>query len=231
MTLPSPPRSGGEGQGEGGTTPCRPLSPALSPRWRPGRGRSGDIARISTWIADAAARRLPALATRLPRSPLRRGALAGAVLVLLALALGTGPDASLARDVAAALRRGDTAAARAHLDAPPRGASRALVEKLRGDVACARRAPAECLRRYRTALAARPSLREDPGLRRNVRALLGTDEACATRRSAALLAGELRDPEALPALEAARRTAGIFSFLCTGDSIDRAIAATRSAGR
>ncbi len=131
--------------------------------------------------------------------------------------------------MAIALEHGDVAAARARLEHPPRGVDRVIVEKLRGDVACARRAPGECLRRYRTALAARPELRDDEVLRRNVRVLLAPGEACATRRSAALLAGELRDPEALPALEAARRAGGLLAFLCTGDAIDRAIAATRAA--
>jgi hypothetical protein len=152
-------------------------------------------------------------------------------LVAAALALLPRSDAALAREVASALERGDPAAARRALDAAPHRADRALVEKLRGDVACARHAPAECLRRYRTALAAHPALREDAPLRRNVRALLSANEDCATRRSAALLVGELRDPQALPALEAARRSGGLFAFLCTGDAVERAITATRAASR
>jgi hypothetical protein len=106
------------------------------------------------------------------------------------------------------------------------------VEKLRGDLACARGVPDECLRRYRTALAARPALRSDGALRQNVRALLSRDEGCSTRRAAALLAGELRDPETLPALQAAaRQSRGFFAYLCTGDAFDRAIAATRASVR
>jgi len=135
----------------------------------------------------------------------------------------------LSREVALALAHGDLAAARARLERPHRGVDRAVLEKLRGDVACARRIPGECLRRYRTALAARPELRDDEVLRRNVRGLLSPSESCATRRSAALLAGELRDRDALPALEAARRSGGFLAFLCTGDTLDRAIAATRAA--
>lgn len=174
---------------------------------------------------------LAALARRVPPSPLHRAALAAVPLLALTFALLPRSDAALAGEVERDLARGDLAGARAALDAAPRAADRALVEKLRGDVACARGAPEECLRRYRTALAARPALRADGALRRNVRALLSRDQSCWTQRSAALLAGQLRDPEALPALRAARRSAGIFAFLCTGDAFDRAIAATRADGR
>ena len=106
-----------------------------------------------------------------------------------------------------------------------------LVEKLRGDVACARGASGECLRRYRVALAARPVLREDPALRANARRLLSGAQSCGSRRAAAELLGELRDPAALPTLESARRSGGVFSWFCTGDAIDRAIASTRRGGR
>jgi hypothetical protein len=182
---------------------------------------------VGTARRAAAARVLPALRHRLPPSPLHRAALAAAPLVVVALVASPWSGAGLARQVGDALERGDLAAARAALDGAHRRTDRALVEKLRGDLACARRAPAECLRRYRTALAARPDLRADDRLRRNVRALLSREERCETRRAAALLAGELRDPEALPALEAARRSGGLFAFLCTGDAFDRAITATR----
>jgi hypothetical protein len=177
---------------------------------------------------------VPVAAPSRPRSPFPYPVIAAAAvaaLLLAALLLRGGSGATLSREVAAALARGDLAAARARLDAPPRGTDRALLEKLRGDVACARDAPGECLRRYRRALAARPELREDEALRRNVRALLSRKEGCETRRSAALLVGELRDPGALPALEAARRAGGLLAFLCTGDAIDRAIASTRAAAR
>jgi eukaryotic-like serine/threonine-protein kinase len=89
--------------------------------------------------------------------------------------------------------------------------------------------PGESLRRYRVALASDPRLARDPRLRENARALLGRDQSCGTRRAAAELLGELRDPEALPALREARRGGGIFGWFCTGDAIDRAIAATRAA--
>jgi hypothetical protein len=168
---------------------------------------------------------------RIPPSPLHRAAFAAAPLLAVALLLLPRSEADLAREVGRDLARGDLAAARTVLDAAPRGTDRALVEKLRGDLACARRVPGECLRRYRTAIAARPGLRADEALRRNVRALLSRDESCATQRSAALLAGELHDPDTLPALQAARRSAGFFAFLCTGDAFDRAIAATRAHAR
>jgi hypothetical protein len=190
--------------------------------------------RLRPHIAAARRRLHPTLLAakrHLPRSPRRRAALAAAPLVALALLLLPRSDAALAREVGRDLARGDLPAARAALDAAPHGADRALVEKLRGDLACARRAPGECLRRYRTAIAARPALRADEDLRRNVRALLSRDESCATQRAAALLAGQLRDPDALPALQAARRSAGLFAFLCTGDAFDRAIAATRAPAR
>jgi eukaryotic-like serine/threonine-protein kinase len=134
--------------------------------------------------------------------------------------------------VTSRIERGDLAGARAALD---EGVRRGLVgprtEKLRGDLACARRAPAECVRRYRLALAGDPELREDERLRENARTLLIRSRGCADRRAAAELLGELRDARALPALRDAKRTGGIFAFLCTGDAIDRAIEATWAAAR
>ncbi len=204
------------------------VAPPQAARSRRALARARHLARSAAtrtagWIA--------ALIRRLPSSPLHRAGIAAVPLLVVALLLGPGSDAALAREVEAALERGDFATARQRLDAAARvGAGRPLVEKLRGDVACARGAPSECVRRYRTALAARPALRDDVALRRNARALLGRDRDCGTRRAAAQLLGELRDPGALPALEAARRSGGLLAFFCTGDSIDRAIAATRTAG-
>jgi hypothetical protein len=153
-------------------------------------------------------------------------------LLAIAVGFGVGQGPTLAREVAAALERGDLPAARRSLDQAARERpGDPLVEKLRGDLACARGAPAECVRRYRIAIAARPDLRGDPALRGNARALLGPGQSCGTRRAAAQLLGELRDREALPALEAARRSGGIFAALCTGDTIERAIAATRAPAR
>lgn len=164
--------------------------------------------------------------------PLPRTALALVPLFALSLAVLPRTDASLARDVASLLERGDVATARARVeDGARRRPSDPVIEKLRGDVACARGAPGECLRRYRVAIAARAELREDPALRANARRLLDRAQSCGTRRAAAQLVGELRDPDALPALEEARRSAGIFAVFCTGDAFDRAIAATRSGGR
>jgi hypothetical protein len=172
-----------------------------------------------------AAERLARLRPHARLSP----ALLGLPLVVLTLLLLPGGDGPLEREIAELLERGALAAARERLDRAAKAApGDPLVEKLRGDVACARRAPGECLRRYRVAFAARPRLGEDPVLRANVRRLLAREHACGTRRAAAHLLGELRDPESLPALEAARRSSGIFAVFCTGDSIDRAIAATRT---
>jgi hypothetical protein len=146
-------------------------------------------------------------------------------LALLLLPLG---ERGLERDVEALLTRGEHAEARRLLDQAARERpGDPIIEKLRGDVACARRAPGECLRRYRVALAARPSLRADAALRANVRGLVGRQHGCETRRAAAALLGQLRDTDALPALEEARRSGGLFAFLCTGDAFERAITATR----
>ncbi|HEX9308488.1 MAG TPA: serine/threonine protein kinase [Anaeromyxobacter sp.] len=173
---------------------------------------------------------LSRVVARIPQSPLHRAGLAAVPLLVLALAVAPSSDAALARAVEAAISAGDLAGARQRLEEAARaGADRPLVEKLRGDLACARGLPTECVRRYRTALAARPELRDDAALRRNARTLLGRDQGCGARRAAAQLLGELRDPEALPALESARRSGGLLAFLCTGDAIDRAIAATRTA--
>jgi hypothetical protein len=162
-------------------------------------------------------------------SPLQRAGLAAVPAVAIALALLPESDALLEREIAASVARGDFAAARRRLDvAAKRRPGNATVEKLRGDVACARGDPTECFRRYRVALAERPALREDETLRANARRLVRPGATCTTRRAAANLLGELRDPEALPALEEAHRSAGIFAYLCTGDSIERAILATRA---
>jgi eukaryotic-like serine/threonine-protein kinase len=152
------------------------------------------------------------------------------VLTLLGILAGCGHPAQSRSGDTPMVARGDLPAARQRLDASAKvRPGDPVVEKLRGDVACARGEPAECMRRYRVALAKRPELREDPLLRANARRLLRPGEACGTRRAAANLVGELRDPEALPALEEARRSAGILAYFCAGDSIDRAIGATRAA--
>jgi hypothetical protein len=170
---------------------------------------------------------LPSLST-----PLRRAALVAVPALALAALCLPPSDAALADEVASLIADGRLADARTKLDAAARArAGDPLVEKLRGDVACARGASGECLRRYRVALVARPALREDAALRENARRLLAGAQSCGGRRAAAELLGELRDPAALPALESARRSGGVFSWFCTGDSLDRAIAATRRSGR
>jgi hypothetical protein len=88
---------------------------------------------------------------------------------LAALARGTG---ALERAVSSRLAARDVDGARRLLRAAERGgATGPALEKLRGDIACAARAFGECLRRYETALAARPSLGRDPRLRENALAL------------------------------------------------------------
>jgi eukaryotic-like serine/threonine-protein kinase len=162
-------------------------------------------------------------------TPATRVGLAAAAAVSLAWAVLPESDAVLEREVAGFIGRGDWAGARRRLDeSARRRPGDPLVEKLRADLACARGEPAECIRRYRVALAKRPDLRDDRVVRANARRLLRPAEACGTRRAAATLVGELRDRDALPALEEARRSAGVFAWFCTGDSIDRAITATRA---
>lgn len=127
---------------------------------------------------------LAALARRVPPSPLHRAALAAVPLLALTFALLPRSDAALAGEVERDLARGDLAGARAALDAAPRAADRALVEKLRGDVACARGDGEGCLARYRAALAARPGLGSDARLRANVLRLLGREGSAAVRVAA-----------------------------------------------
>ncbi|ABC81803.1 serine/threonine protein kinase [Anaeromyxobacter dehalogenans] len=204
---------------------------------------------LASLVAAAAVRRAPALGAaalralerlrplvaaarvRLPASRRGRAVLAVALLALAGLLAVPRGEADLAAGVAARLAAGDAAGARALLDEAERAGRRGpLLDKLRGDVACARRASGECLRRYRLALAADPALRTDPVIRENARRLLGAD-GCGTRRAAAELIGELRDPEALPALRAARGRGGLLAYFCTGDSIDRAIREVRADAR
>jgi eukaryotic-like serine/threonine-protein kinase len=160
----------------------------------------------------------------------RHAAIAAVAATLAGFLLLGGGDRALSKDVAARIGKGDLTGARALLDRAERDGIRTpVVEKLRGDLAFARGAPGECLRRYRVALAAEPALRTDPVLRENTRRLLAGAEGCGTKRAAAELLGELRDPRALPVLREAKRSSGLFGFLCTGDAIDRALAATRAA--
>ncbi len=215
---PSPPASAG---GEG-----RPVMKAPSPPRSGGEGRGEGVASTATAILRRMGRLARAALEPLP--PLQRAGIVAVPLMAIALVALPSSDGALEREVASFVERGDLASARRRLDdADRRHPGDPIVEKLRGDLACARGAAGECVRRYRIALAARPELREDAALRGNARRLLGPGQACGTRRAAAQLLGELRDPEALPALEEARRSSGLFAFLCTGDSIDRAISATR----
>lgn len=218
---------------------ARPVPPPLASRGHALASRAAASAvRRAPALGAAAVRgleRLRPLAAaaraRLPASRRGRAVLAIALLALAGLLAVPRGEASLAAGVAARLSAGDAAGARALLDEAERAGRRGpLLDKLRGDVACARRASGECLRRYRLALAADPALRTDPVIRENARRLLGAD-GCGTRRAAAELIGELRDPDALPALRAARRGGGLLAYFCTGDSIDRAIREVRADAR
>ncbi|ACG73073.1 serine/threonine protein kinase [Anaeromyxobacter sp. K] len=201
----------------GAVTSAARRAPALGAAALRGLGRLRPLARTAR--------------ARLPATRRGRALLAVALLALAGLLAVPRGEADLAASVAARLSAGDAAGARALLDEADRAGRRGpLLDKLRGDVACARRASGECLRRYRLALAAEPALRTDPVLRQNARRLLGAD-GCGTRRAAAELIGELRDPEALPALRAAQRGGGLLAYFCTGDSIDRAIREVRADAR
>jgi eukaryotic-like serine/threonine-protein kinase len=209
LGAPSPPSKAGRG-------PTPPGS---------GRADGADGSAFAAPVAVAAPPRLRPFT--LPRSRVARAALLAAAAVALATAVLGGP--SLERAVQDRLSSGDLSGARALLDEAERdGRSGPRLQKLRGDVACARGAQGECLRRYRLALAADPDLRDDEVLRQNTRRLLERADGCGTRRAAAELAGELRDPELLPSLRASRRNAGFLGFLCGGDAVDRAIATTAS---
>ncbi len=205
---------------EGASTPTPTATPAAA--------ASPLLRHLPTFAAAAAGlSRLPAAVRRLP--PLPRLALAALPALALGLALLPESDALLAREVASLVERGDLAGARRRLDQSAKERpGDPFVEKLRGDVACARGDRGECLRRYRVALTARPDLRDDPALRSNARRLVAAGEPCGSRRAAAHLLGELRDPESLPALEEARRASGFFARLCLGDSLERAITATKA---
>jgi hypothetical protein len=96
----------------------------------------------------------------------------------LALVLATGAVAlvrragALEREVARRLAVRDLDGARRLLrEAERAGAKGPAVDKLRGDVACAERGFAECLRRYDAALAGDPSLGREPSVRQNALAL------------------------------------------------------------
>ncbi len=212
-------------------TPTPTATATSTPTPTPATARIAIAARTPTLGAVASIR---TAGVRLLPNPRLLRVMVAAVPALVAglgasLAVGMGGDGALAREVSESIAHGDYATARRRLDEAARGRrDDPVVEKLRGDLACARRTPQECIRRYRIALAARPELRDDPTLRRNARALLRRDQACGTRRAAAQLLGEMRDRDALPALEEARRGGGLFAFLCTGDAIDRAIAAVRT---
>ncbi|MFT3915211.1 MAG: tetratricopeptide repeat protein [Anaeromyxobacteraceae bacterium] len=195
--------------------------------------------RRATALARAAAARVRAALPPLPpfpRPPRLRAAGALGVIgaaALLFAAIGAfvlGGGMGLRSRVEALVARGELARARQLLEAAGPDDD-PVVEKLRGDLACAEGRPADCLRRYRAALGGRPELRADGFVRANTVRLLDGAQPCAVRRAAALLLVEVRDPAALPALERARRSAGLLAIFCEGDALDRALVATRAEAR
>ena len=201
------------------------------PRPSPPAGAGGGSAEVAATSTPTPA---PTRATKTRRlvartfSPLQRAGLGALPILALAFFCLPESDAALEREIASLVERGDLAGARRRLEVSAQERpDDPFLEKLRGDVACAGGKPTECIRRYRVALASRPELREDRVLRSNARRLVRRDQACTTRRSAAHLLGALRGPEALEDLEEARRSGGLLAYLCTGDSIERAITATR----
>jgi eukaryotic-like serine/threonine-protein kinase len=105
-----------------------------------------------------------------------RVALVAAPVLAIAL-LWLGGEDPLVREVRQLLAAGELPRAADVLDrAAAQRPSDPGVEKLRGDLACARGQGRECLRRYRAALEARPGLKDDPLVRENVLALLGRED-------------------------------------------------------
>jgi hypothetical protein len=81
------------------------------------------------------------------------------------------------REVEARLATGDVAGARRSVgDAEHRGTRGPVLEKLRGDIACAAHAYGECLARYHRALVGRPLLGRDRRLHDNALALAARGE-------------------------------------------------------
>ncbi len=108
-----------------------------------------------------------------------RRALAAAAAVALAGAAGALAQRSgaLDREVASRLDARDLAGARQIVAAAEHArAGDPLLDKLRGDIACAARSPGECLRRYEAALSASPTLGRDRRLRKNALALAARGE-------------------------------------------------------
>lgn len=119
-------------------------------------------------------------------TPLGRVALAAVPLAALAaLGLGLAGEPGYAAQVERLLDAGDVSRAAAAVDRAAASRPREpWIEKLRGDVACARGDGEGCLARYRAALAARPGLGSDARLRANVLRLLGREGSAAVRVAA-----------------------------------------------
>lgn len=152
------------------------------------RARFRSAAAFAAALGGPALEPRPALAGETPRRALARGnalrvaaaaprlALFAAPVIAIAL-LWLGGDDPLAREVGELLEARDVSRAAEVLDrAAAQRPGDPRVEKLRGDLACARGRSGECLRRYRAALEAKPALAEDPVLRENVLALLARED-------------------------------------------------------
>jgi len=128
------------------------------------------------------ARSLRPLASALPIAvPRRRVALAGAAALAVVVAgvavMFVHRAGALERGVSARLAARDVEGAwRLLREAEGAGETGSVLDKLRGDVACAARAYGECVRRYDAALASRPALGRDPRLRENALSLASRSE-------------------------------------------------------
>ncbi|MFL5302016.1 MAG: hypothetical protein ACJ79R_16905, partial [Anaeromyxobacteraceae bacterium] len=164
--------------------------------------RSRRAARASPTFARVRYQAL--VAARHPRAPAVAAALA---LVALAAGVGLlarGREPGFARELEQRLVAGDVDGARRALrDAERERPGDPLVEKLRGDVACARRAYGDCLRRYDAALAAAPRFATDARIRENALALAARGDD--RRAVVAVLAKLDRIDPALAALTGGER--------------------------
>jgi eukaryotic-like serine/threonine-protein kinase len=166
LVEPMPAGGTAPGSGPGSRDQAEPALPvAAQATFAEGPGRSS---LVSGWSAARERLREAAVGPRL-------ALLAAPVLAVALLCLG-GED-PLVREVRQLLAARELPRAAAALDrAAAQRPDDPAVEKLRGDLACARGQSRECLRRYRAALERRPGLSGDPVVRENVLALLGRED-------------------------------------------------------
>jgi eukaryotic-like serine/threonine-protein kinase len=156
-------------------TPAPAPAPALG---APPATASAALARGRGWLVGATfVNAWRAGRERLRAAPVGpRVALVAAPVLAIAL-LWLGGEDPLVREVRQLLAAGELPRAADVLDrAAAQRPTDPAVEKLRGDLACARGHGRECLRRYRAAIEARPGLKDDPLVRENVLALLGRED-------------------------------------------------------